>query len=204
MRPRNFSLLIGFMILTSSKLLSNTPAPRKPPELTISEPSGKQTSLSSLRCKVVVIEFLFLNSEHCFRVARTLNSLQGEMGTRGLQSIGVVFGPHSDEQHVVYTKDYLKLAYPLGFTTTANVDTFLGRAGNEILNIPQVVVIDRAGTIRASSGRRPGDPKLENEEKLRDLIEALLKEEVPTARTKKRGTPTTVPSGHSSPSPGAK
>jgi peroxiredoxin len=186
MRPRKLALLIGFLTLTSSTLLSNTPIPRKSPEFTISEPLGKQMSLSSFKGKVVVIGFLFMNSEHCLRVARTLNALQGELGQRGLQSVGVVFGPNADEQHVVYTVDYLKLAYPVGFTTSAKVDSFLGRTGNEILSIPQVVVIDRAGTIRASSGRRPGDPKLEEQNYLRDLIDSLLKEDLPTTTAKKK------------------
>jgi peroxiredoxin len=193
MPPRKLALWIGSLTLLSSTLISAHPAPRKSPELTVSEPSGKQTSLSSLKGKVVVIEFLFMNSEHCLRVAKTLNSLQGEMGRRGLQSVGVVFGPHADEQHVVYTVDYLKLTYPLGFTTSAKVDSFLGRAGNEILSIPQVVVIDRAGTIRASSGRRPGDANLENEAYLRNLIDSLLKEEVPTTPIKRRVVPVPVP-----------
>jgi len=59
----------------------------------------------------------------------------------------------------------------------------MGRNGNEILNIPQVVVIDRAGMIRATSGGRGGDPALEDENSLRNLIDSLLKEERP--RTQK-------------------
>jgi len=39
----------------------------------------------------------------------------------------------------------------------ANLDSYLGRTRNEVLNIPQVAVIDRAGMIRAASG---GDPQI--------------------------------------------
>ena len=56
------------------------------------------------------------------------------------------------------------------------MDSYLGRNGNEILNIPQVVVIDREGMIRATSGGRGGDPALENENSLRNLINGLLNE----------------------------
>jgi hypothetical protein len=56
---------------------------------------------------------------------------------------------------------------------------YLGRKGNEILNIPQVVVIDRAGMIRATSGGKGGDPALEDENSLRNLIDGLLKKERP-------------------------
>ena len=72
--------------------------------------------------------------------------------------------------------DSLKLTYPLGYAQKEAVDSYLGRNGNEILNIPQVVVIDRAGMIRATSGGRRGDPALEDENSLRILIKSLLKE----------------------------
>ena len=58
----------------------------------------------------------------------------------------------------------------------ADVDSYLGRSGNEILNIPQLVVIDRSGMIRYTSGGRGGDPGLEDESSLRDLILGLLRE----------------------------
>lgn len=43
----------------------------------------------------------------------------------------------------------------------------------------QMVIIDRAGVIRAQSGVRPGDPKLEDENARRVLIDGLLKEKAP-------------------------
>jgi hypothetical protein len=81
--------------------------------------------------------------------------------------------------------DYLKLTYPLGYATKDQVDSYLGRNENEILNIPQVVVIDRAGMIRASSGSKGGDPALEDETSLRNLIEGLLKESGASSSGKK-------------------
>jgi hypothetical protein len=50
-------------------------------------------------------------------------------------------------------------------------------------------VIDRFGMIRATSGGRRGDPKLEDESYLRDLIDGLLKEDLPTNSAKKRAAP---------------
>ena len=182
------SLIVILMLAASGLAALPAAVPRKSPEFTISEPSGKTTMLSSLQGKVVVMEFLFTKSEHCLRVAKTLNKLQGELGPRGFQPVGVVFGPNADEQFVIYMVDFLKLAYPVGYTTSANVDTYLGRTGNEILNIPQVVVIDRAGMIRAASGRKGGDPKLEDENYLRNLIDSLLKAAAPVASSKKKVT----------------
>jgi hypothetical protein len=54
------------------------------------------------------------------------------------------------------------------------VDRYLGRKQQEVLNIPQIIVIDRTGMIRAASGGAPGDPSLEDENSLRSLIDSLL------------------------------
>jgi len=131
----------------------------------------------------VVLEFLFIQSQNCIRVAKMLNSLNNELGPRGFQAVGIVFDPPnvraSGEVLFPDLVDYLKLNYPVGFAAKTDVDTYLGRTGTEVLNIPQVVVIDRAGTIRAQSGGRPGDPRLENVDSLRTLLDNLLKENPP-------------------------
>jgi hypothetical protein len=51
------------------------------------------------------------------------------------------------------------------------VDSYLGRSVMERLMVPQIVVIDRQGVIRAQSDRN-----LEEEGYLRTLIEKLLRE----------------------------
>ena len=53
-------------------------------------------------------------------------------------------------------------------------------------SVPQEVVIDRKGMIRAQSGI-DGDPKLQEENSLRALIDGLLKEgATPTSTTTKK------------------
>jgi len=177
-----FAIVIVAMI-TSAFALPSVTAQRKSPEFTISDSSGKTTQLSSFKGKVVVMEFLFVTSQHCMRVATTLNKLNNELGPRGFQAVGIVFDPPSTTstgaQLLPAVVDYLKLTYPMGYASKDSVDNYLGRNGNEILNIPQVVVIDRAGMIRATSGGRGGDPTLEDENSLRNLILGLLKE-IPT------------------------
>jgi hypothetical protein len=111
-------------------------------------------------------------------VVQTLNKLNIELGARGFQSIAIAFGPNSEEALITNLVDYFKLTYPVGYTTSDKVDSFLGREGNEILKIPQIVVIDRSGMIRAMSGTK-GDPKLEAENSLRALLDGLLKESQP-------------------------
>jgi hypothetical protein len=62
----------------------------------------------------------------------------------------------------------------VGYSTVAAADRYLGRSPTERLTLPQIVVIDREGVIRAQSGAT-GDPKLEDENYLRGLLENLLR-----------------------------
>jgi peroxiredoxin len=179
-RQKITSILLMTVLVTSALALPTVTAPRKSPEFTIADSSGKTMLLSSFKGKVVVMEFLFIKSQHCMRVAMTLNKLNHELGASGFQAVGIVFDPpntgENGEQLLPVVVDSLKLTYPLGYASKGAVDSYLGRSGNETLNIPQVVVIDRAGMIRATSGGRGGDPALEDESSLRNLIEGLLNE----------------------------
>jgi len=179
-RRKITSMFLLTVLVTSVFALPTVTVLRKSPEFAIVDSSGKTTQLSSFKGKVVVMEFLFVKSQHCMRVAATLNKLNAEMGTRGFQAVGIVFDPpntaEKGAQLLPAVVDYLKLTYPLGYASKNDVDNYLGRNGNEVLNIPQVVVIDRAGMIRATSGGRGGDPALEDENSLRNLIDGLLKE----------------------------
>jgi peroxiredoxin len=174
------SLFLITVFVVSVFALPTVTVLRKSPEFTFADSSGKTTLLSSFKGKVVVMEFLFIKSQHCMRVAMMLNKLNNELRASGFQAVGIVFDPpnttETGEQLLPVVVDSLKLTYPLGYASKNAVDSYLGRNGNEILNIPQVVVIDRAGMIRATSGGRGGDPALEDESSLRNLIEGLLHE----------------------------
>jgi len=167
------------MLLSAVSVLAAPSLPRSSPEFRIEQPGGKTILLSSLKGKVVVLEFLFVKSQHCMRVARTLNRLQQELGPSGMQALGIAF----DAPNAAATGgDYLEamaaalnLSYPVGLAQTASVDAYLGRSGNELLSIPQVIVIDRNGMIRAATGGQ-GNPSLEDAPALRALLSGLLKE----------------------------
>jgi peroxiredoxin len=188
MRMRRLALTAGFSTFCVSMLIATTPAPRKSPEFSISEPSGKQTSLSSFKGKVVVIEFLLTNCPHCMRVAKMIAKLQGDLGQRGLQTIGIAFDNNISGKMVSQFSQNLGVTYLIGYSSSVDVDGYLGRAPTERLMVPQIVVIDRAGMIRAQS-RPLRETNLEDENYLRTLIEDLLKESAPAPRAKKAGSP---------------
>jgi peroxiredoxin len=174
-------LLLGPRLVVAAEL------PRASPDFSINPPTGKAALLSSFKGKVVVMEFLFVKSQHCLRVARVLNNLQAELGARGFQSVAIAFdAPNASTTGgdlLGSVIDYLGLTYPVGYATRGEVDSYLGRSGNEILNIPQVVVIDRSGKIRAATGSGP-NPSLEDANSLRVFVDSLLKEPItPTANS---------------------
>jgi thiol-disulfide isomerase/thioredoxin len=173
---RKVATIVGMLIMAGAALAASLPRPS--PDFTIAEPGKPPLLLSSLRGKVVVMEFMFVRSAHCRRVAQILNKLNGELGSRGFQAVAVVFDPPAGStagaEAVSFMTSYLQLTYPVGYASKQAVDTYLSRSGDEILNIPQVVVIDRGGSIRATSGGRGGDLALEDEEALRLLIGRLL------------------------------
>lgn len=169
--------LAFILVLAASASLAQAPVPRKSPEFTITRPSNEQILLSTFKGKVVVMEFMFVGSPHCIRLASMLNTLQNDLGPRGYQSIAIAFGPHSDPALVGHLAQRLNLTYPLGVATSDQVDAFLARHGSEKLKIPQIVVIDRKGLIRAATGA--GDPSLESESTLRPFLTPLLSDSAP-------------------------
>jgi peroxiredoxin len=173
-------------LLTGIALATPGPGPlRHSPEFDITGPGQPDLMLSSFKGKVVVMEFLFVRSQHCLRVAQTLNKLNGELASQGLQTVGVVFDPPTGStagaQIVDFLRNYLRLTYPVGYASKEAVDEYLGRAPGQTLAIPQVVVIDRNGMIRATTGARGGDLTLEDEGLLRSLLEQLLRENAPVS-----------------------
>ena len=179
--PLALSLALGI-----SPLVATAPVPRKSPEFTIVEPSGKETQLSSFKGKVVLIEFLLTNCPHCMRVSQTLTTLHKELGPRGFQPIAIAFDVNINGAGVTSFAQRFGITYLMGYASSDKVDSYLGREPADRLQVPQIVVIDRAGVIRAQSRPR-GDPNLEQENPLRYLINALLKE-APSADNANKAT----------------
>ena len=193
-------LTLVLLLMAATLAAPSTVVPRPSPEFTIHEPSGKDVLLSSFKGKVVMIEFLFLRSQKCLNIARTMNKLNAELGSRGFQPVAVAFpAPQSDANGplVGYTAENLKLTYPAGYANKEEVDQYLSREQKDMLRIPQVVIIDRSGMIRAQSGGHDGNLNLENEAYLRTTLDGLLKES-PAPFAPAHGSP--APKSRKSPS----
>jgi peroxiredoxin len=187
MRMRDIASL-AILLALGFPAVAAPPVLRDSPEFTIVDPSGNTTPLSSFKGQVVVIEFLLIQCPSCLRVAQTINKLYGEMGGRGFRPIGIAFDNGISEPAVRSFVQLLKINYLVGYATSDQVDRYLGRAIMVRFQVPQVVVIDRAGVIRAQS-RPSGEVNLTDEAYLRNLVGELLDEGVPPGKSEKSTVP---------------
>jgi thiol-disulfide isomerase/thioredoxin len=175
-------LIIGLMLASGLSLHAAAPIPRVAPEFKIHEPSGKDVMLSAQKGKVTVIQFLFTWCGHCQATAQWLSKMQTELGPKGVEVYGVAF---NDE---VLTKDTAannKLvsafsqyaSFPVGIVTTKDpVLRFLGLSVMDAYGVPQLVVIDKKGAIRAQTPLRPGAGSIVEERVMRETVNKLLGE----------------------------
>lgn len=158
--------------LIAFSVLAQPPMPRKAPELTIVEPSGKQTLLSSYRGKVVALAFIFTTCPHCQAECGVLNKLQTELGPKGFQPLAVAFNDNAGMLVNQFVQAY-KTAFPVGFAARPTVTNYLQLDDNAPWNVPQMVLIDRKGMIVAQSAAK-GSEELQEEGSLRKKITELL------------------------------
>jgi peroxiredoxin len=178
MRVRKLAGTVSSLAAAALWLVAAAPVPRKAPAFAYVDAEGREAQLSSFKGKVVVVELMLARCPHCWRVAQTIAKLHQELGARGFQPIGIAFDDDASGRLVRDFAGYAKITYPVGYTTAGKVDGFLGREEKERLQVPQLVVIDRAGVIRAQSSPT-GEVKLEDEASLRGLLDGLLKEAAP-------------------------
>jgi peroxiredoxin len=150
------------------------PVPRKSPEFTIHDPSGKQILLSSYRGKVVVMPFMFTTCPHCQREAQMLTKLQREFAARGVVMLGTVFNDANAAMATQFVREF-NVGFPVGYATRDSVISYLGISVMDRWVVPQVAIIDKKGNIVAQS-EPTGTPALQDEGYLRNLLDKLVKE----------------------------
>ena len=150
------------------------PVPRKSPEFTVTDPSGKQVLLSSLRGKIVVMPFMFTTCPHCQREAQMLTTLQKEFGGRGVVMLGTVFNDANAAMATQFVREF-NIGFPVGYASRDQVISYLGLSVLDRWVVPQVVIVDKKGNIVAQSAAT-GTPELQDEAYLRNFLDKLVKE----------------------------
>ena len=178
---------LSLAVCLSPAVFAGPPVPRPANEFRIVSPSGKPVKLSDYRGKVVLLQFLYTTCSHCQATARMLSKLQEEFGPRGLQVLGVAFNQDAQERPAM-VDEFMKsnsLAFPVG---SASPDTVLGYLGASVMErfvVPQIMVIDRHGVVRAQS-ELLGSAELQDESYLRSLLGGLLHDAVSTSANRRR------------------
>jgi peroxiredoxin len=156
--------------------------PRRAPDFAISLNNGQQIQVSQYRGKIVALAFILTYCPHCQKTCGFLATMQNEYGPRGFQ----VLASAIEDMASMKVPDFVKQfhpPFPVGFNEREPVLEFLQHPAIFRLLMPQVVFIDRQGTIRAQYA---GDDKFfadDQEKNIREQIEALLKE-APAAEKK--------------------
>lgn len=181
--------------------------PRPAKELVITEPSGKKTLLTSLKGKVVYIQFLFTTCPHCQHLSQVMTKISTDLAPKGLQVVGVGFDnpsgtpdgtPPTPAMIAAYTKQFA--GFPVGFAPRDTVMSYLGISVMDRFVVPQIVIVDRKGMIRAQSeflgekaninGNSVPYEQLQDDTFLRKFLGDLLKEGgTATSSAKKAATP---------------
>lgn len=162
----------------------NAPVPRKAPEVTITLNSGQQLLLSSMKGKVVALEFLLTTCPHCQRCSGILQQMYQEFGGKGFQPLGAAINENARTLVPEYTYK-LGLKYPVGVTPHDMAYEFLGYNVNDPnagpMLMPQLVFIDRKGVVQVQYS---GDADFfKNEEvNMKNQIEAMLRGAPPVKR----------------------
>jgi peroxiredoxin len=160
--------------------------PRPSPDFAINMNDGSQIHLSQYQGKVVVFAFILTYCSHCQFTAQILSRLQKEYGEQGLQVVASAIDPMSSMKVPDFIKQF-QPGFPVGFNEHNAAIEYLEHPAMFRLMMPQLVFIDRKGTILA---QHAGDEEAffseaTQEKNLRETIEGLLKEGTPAAHKKR-------------------
>jgi len=176
------ALLVSTLLVSTLMVEAAAPVPRPTKEFTIMLPSGKQTLLSSYRGKVVMLACMFTTCPHCQALSKIMTKLQGELGPRGFQALGAAFNDEvntpnaaANAQVTAAFTSQFQVGFPVGYVPRNSVLSYLGVSDIERWVVPQIVIIDRKGVIRAQSPPT-GSAELSTETYLRKYLGDLLDE----------------------------
>ena len=171
----------------AAAVASAAEVPRPSPDFAINMTDGQKILVSQYKGKVCALAFILTTCPHCQKTVGYLATMQNEYGARGFQ----VLASAIEDMAAMNLPDFIKRfqpPFPVGFNNQNAVQEYLQHPVILRLLMPQVVFIDRQGTIRAQYA---GDDKFfaEDQDKhIREQIEVLLKD-APAAHKKRAAMP---------------
>ena len=158
--------------------------PRKAPDISLQMVDGKPVQLGQFKGKVVALAFILTDCPHCQQAVNLLAKLQGEYGSRGFQAVASAI----DDMAATSVPDFVRRfnpPFPVGYNPRNFVVQYLQHPSEERLLMPQIVVLDREGTIQAQYAADEMFADAEGggwEQNLRMEIEQLLRKPAPVSK----------------------
>ena len=178
-----FAAVTLFGILTSGLRAGTLPRPA--PEFTINLPGGQQAALSQYKGKTIVLIFILTYCPHCQKIVSFLSQDQNEYGSRGFQALASAIEDGAAAAVPGFLKKF-NPPFPVGSNARTPALEFLQHPMAERLIMPQLVVIDRQGMIRAQyAGDNAFLDEAQADKNLRGKIEEMLKEGAPGGAKKR-------------------
>ena len=151
---------------TSAKAPEDAPPPHQivgneAPDFTLEDIHGRKVALHDLRGKVVIVDFWATWCPPCRALMPHLDSMQKELGPKGLVILGLDIGEERETVSQFSTDHPCSFTLLLGAEPTVSAKYF-------VESYPTTFVIDRAGRI-ASREMGGGDPA-----KLRAAVDSAL------------------------------
>ena len=135
------------------------------PDFSLNTLDGGTFRLDAHRGDVVVLNFWATWCPPCRREIPDFVSLQDDLGGRGLQFVGVALERSAGPDEVRAFADEMNINYPIGLGDGAIAEKYGGVRG-----LPMTFVIGPDGQIRKHI------PGMTTEDRIRPLLEALLRE----------------------------
>jgi cytochrome c biogenesis protein CcmG, thiol:disulfide interchange protein DsbE len=146
MRARQRLFLIGFVLLTlgaaGGPAFASADVGQPAPALIVPELSGQTFDLSTLRGKVVLVNFWATWCPPCRKEIPALDAFYKQYHAKGLELIGVSVDRPHDRKDV--EQMMLTLSYPIAMLDDAKDNGF-----GDPATLPETFVIDSNGVIRA-------------------------------------------------------
>jgi hypothetical protein len=111
-----------------------------------------------------------------------MTKLYAEFGKDGLQPLAIAWNENAAALVPNFVK-ILGVTFPVGSSDRNRVLTYLGFDFDARVAVPQIVWIDRKGTIRSETPP-PSDEKMLNPASWREMLSELLKEPGPATHAK--------------------
>lgn len=169
---RRFAPVFAIAASLSAAIAATLPRPAT--DLKINLNGGKSIQLASYRGKPVIVAFILTTCSHCQATTGLLSKLYAEYHPQGLE----IFESAIDTGAEAFVPRFIQQfapPFPVGFNDFNTAQAFMEHSPMLIMHMPGVVFIDRSGKIVAQYEGDDPDMMGDQQKRLRERIEQILK-----------------------------